>query len=177
MAVPRSPSDQIVPRFAGRRRGGAQSSARCGPCSSVHGDDSRADVDALQSSVRSVSAAPSWASVTGRADQLLSETGRPEKASRGHGQLGLSPTPRQLEVLLARCETGSRKSAARLLGIRTKTVHWHFARLFDRCGCVDEAMAAFRHSDELERLRAAGGRGTIWRVFLPPPTITGTMEK
>jgi DNA-binding CsgD family transcriptional regulator len=107
----------------------------------------------------------------------LGETGRPRRASRGPGQLGLSPTPRQLEVLLARCETGSRKGAAKLLGIRTKTVHWHFARLFDRCGCVDEAMAAFRHRDELERLRAAGGRGTIWRVFLPPPTITGTMEK
>ena len=107
----------------------------------------------------------------------LGETGRPRRASRGPGQLGLSPTPRQLEVLLARCETGSRKGAAKLLGIRTKTVHWHFARLFDRCGCVDEAMAAFRHRDELERLRAAGGRGTIWRVFLSPPTITGTMEK
>jgi DNA-binding NarL/FixJ family response regulator len=105
------------------------------------------------------------------------ETGRPKKASRGAGQLGLSPTPRQLEVLLARCETGSRKGAARLLGIQTKTVHWHFARLFDRCGCVDEAMAAYRHSDELERVRAARGRGTIWRVFLPPPTITGTMER
>ena len=115
--------------------------------------------------------------MTGWADQLLGETGRPRTTSRGPGQLVLSPTPRQLEVLLARCETGSRKSAARLLGIRTKTVHWHFARLFDRCGCVDEAMAAFRHRDELERLRAAGGRGTIWRVFLPPPTITGTMEK
>jgi DNA-binding NarL/FixJ family response regulator len=107
----------------------------------------------------------------------LGETGRPGRASRGPRQLGLSPTPRQLEVLLARCETGSRKGAAKLLGIRTKTVHWHFARLFDRCGCVDEAMAAFRHSDELERVRAAGGRGNIWRVFLPPPTITGTMER
>ena len=105
------------------------------------------------------------------------ETCRPRRASRGPGQLGLSPTHRQLEVLLARCETGSRKGAARLLGIQTKTVHWHFARLFDRCGCVDEAMAAFRHSDELELVRAAAGRGTIWRVVLPPPTITGTMER
>jgi DNA-binding NarL/FixJ family response regulator len=105
------------------------------------------------------------------------ETSRPKNASRGSGQLGLSPTPRQFEVLLARCETGSRKGAARLLGIQTKTVHWHFARLFDRCGCVDEAMAAFRHRDELERLRAAGGRGSIWRRHLRPPTITGTMER
>lgn len=67
----------------------------------------------------------------------------------------MSPTRRQLEVLLARCQTGSRKGAAALLGIRTKTVHWHLARLFDRCGCVDEAMACFMHREELERLRAA----------------------
>lgn len=74
----------------------------------------------------------------------------------GHtAAVGVSPTRRQLEVLLARCQTGSRKGAAALLGIQTKTVHWHLARLFDRCGCVDEAMAGFTHRDELERLRAA----------------------
>jgi DNA-binding NarL/FixJ family response regulator len=67
----------------------------------------------------------------------------------------VSPTHRQLEVLLARCQTASRKGAAALLGIQTKTVHWHLARLFDRCGCVDEAMAGFMHRDEFERLRAA----------------------
>lgn len=69
--------------------------------------------------------------------------------------LGLSPTHRELEVLLARCQTGSRKAAAALLGISTKTVHWHLARLLDRCGCVDDAMAGFEHRDELERLQAA----------------------
>jgi DNA-binding NarL/FixJ family response regulator len=67
----------------------------------------------------------------------------------------VSPTHREFEVLLARCQTGSRKGAAALLGIQTKTVHWHLARLFERCGCVDEAMAAFTHHDELENLRAA----------------------
>lgn len=68
--------------------------------------------------------------------------------------LGASPTHRQLEVRLARCQTGSRKGAAALLGIQTN-VHWHLARLFDRCGCVDEAMAGFTHRDEVKRLRAA----------------------
>lgn len=68
--------------------------------------------------------------------------------------LGASPTHRQLEVLLARCQTGSRKGAAAQLGIRTKTVHWHLARLFDRCGCIDEAQASFTHREELERMCA-----------------------
>ncbi len=73
----------------------------------------------------------------------------------GHAAaVGMSPTRRELEVLLARCQTGSRKGAAALLGIQTRTVHWHLARLFDRCGCVDDAMAGFTHRDELERLRA-----------------------
>jgi DNA-directed RNA polymerase specialized sigma24 family protein len=67
----------------------------------------------------------------------------------------LEPDPPAAQVLLARCQTASRKGAAALLGIQTKTVHWHLARLFDRCGCVDEAMAGFTHRDELERLRAA----------------------
>jgi hypothetical protein len=31
-------------------------------------------------------------------------------------------------------------------------VRWHLARLFERCGCVDEAQAAFRHHDELMTL-------------------------
>ena len=65
----------------------------------------------------------------------------------------LSPTPRQLEVLRARCETGSRKEAAALLGISPETVRWHLARLFERCGCVDDAQAAYRHRDELVSAR------------------------
>jgi DNA-binding CsgD family transcriptional regulator len=59
------------------------------------------------------------------------------------------PTPRQLEVLRARCETGSRKEAAALLGISPETVRWHLTRLFERCGCVDDAQAAYRHHGEL----------------------------
>jgi DNA-binding CsgD family transcriptional regulator len=57
----------------------------------------------------------------------------------------LSPTPRQLEVLRARCDTGSRKEAAAVLGISPETVRWHLARLYERCGCVDDAQAAFQH--------------------------------
>ena len=62
---------------------------------------------------------------------------------------GLTTTQRQLEVLRTRCETGSRKEAAALLGISPETVRWHLARLFERCGCVDEAQAAFRHYDAI----------------------------
>ena len=65
------------------------------------------------------------------------------------------PTLRQLEVLRARCETGSRKEAAALLGISPETVRWHLARLFERCGCVDEAQAAYRHHGEMENHPAA----------------------
>ena len=61
----------------------------------------------------------------------------------------LAPTPRQLEVLRARCGTGSRKAAAAALGISPETVRWHLARLFERCGCVDDAQAAFHHHEEL----------------------------
>ena len=61
----------------------------------------------------------------------------------------LLPTPRQLEVLRARCEAGSRKEAAAALGISPETVRWHLARLFERCGCVDEAQAGWRHHEEL----------------------------
>ena len=67
---------------------------------------------------------------------------------------GLTPTVRQLEVLRARCETGSRKEAAALLGISPETVRWHLARLCERCGCVDEAQAAFRHHAELLEVSA-----------------------
>jgi DNA-binding NarL/FixJ family response regulator len=60
-----------------------------------------------------------------------------------------TPTPRQLEVLRARCEAGSRKEAAAALGISPETVRWHLARLYERCGCVDDAQAAYRHHSEL----------------------------
>jgi hypothetical protein len=72
--------------------------------------------------------------------------------------LGASPTHRlrrQLEDLLARPQTGSRKGVAALLGIQTKTVHSHLARLSDRGGRVDEAMARFTHRDDPRRLRAS----------------------
>ena len=77
------------------------------------------------------------------------------------GAIGMSnvagpptPTLRQLEVLRARCETGSRKEAAAALRISPETVRWHLARLFERCGCVDDAQAAYRHRDELDGLVA-----------------------
>ena len=66
-----------------------------------------------------------------------------------------APTPRQLEVLRARCETGSRKEAAAVLGISPETVRWHLSRLFVRCGCVDDAQAAYRHHDEIINRQAA----------------------
>ena len=66
-----------------------------------------------------------------------------------HSSEGLAPTQRQLEVLRARCETGSRKEAAAPLGISRETVRWHLARLFERCGCMDEAQAAWRHHEEI----------------------------
>ena len=62
------------------------------------------------------------------------------------------PTPREYEVLCARCEAGSRKGAATLLGISVETVRWHLARLFERCGCVDDAQAGWRHREELDTI-------------------------
>ena len=61
----------------------------------------------------------------------------------------LLATPRQLDVLRARCETGSRKAAATALGISSETVRWHLTRLFARWGCLDEAQACYRHYDKL----------------------------
>jgi DNA-binding NarL/FixJ family response regulator len=67
----------------------------------------------------------------------------------------LAPTPRQLEVLRARCEAGSRKEAGAVLGISAETVRWHLARLYESCGCVDDAQAAYRHYEALSRTEAA----------------------
>ena len=39
--------------------------------------------------------------------------------------------------------------AAALLGISPETVRWHLARLFERCGFVDEAQAGWRHYEEI----------------------------
>ena len=75
----------------------------------------------------------------------------------------LAPTPRQLEVLRARCETGSRKEAASLLGISPETVRWHLARLFERCGCVDEAQAGYWHHEVI----AAAHKATAGRSRSP----------
>ena len=62
---------------------------------------------------------------------------------------GLTATQRQLEVLRARCETGSRKEAVAILAISPETVRWHLAGLFERCGCVDEAQAGYRHREKI----------------------------
>ena len=58
-------------------------------------------------------------------------------------------TERQREVLRARCESGSRKGAAHLLGISAETVRWHLDQAFARCGCRDDAEACFRHHGEI----------------------------
>ena len=63
-------------------------------------------------------------------------------------------TPRQVEVLRARCDTGSRKAAARKLGLRPDTVRWHLERIFERCGCTDDAQACFVHHAEIEAVPA-----------------------
>ena len=41
-----------------------------------------------------------------------------------------------------------------MLGISPETVRWHLARLYERCGCVDDAQAAFRHRDEIATIAA-----------------------
>ena len=63
-----------------------------------------------------------------------------------------TPTEQQLRVLKARCEEGGRKQAAHRLGLHVRTVAWHLAQMFERCGCTDDAQACLRHHDELERL-------------------------
>lgn len=63
-----------------------------------------------------------------------------------------SPSTRQIEVLRARCQTGSRKGAALQLGISESTVRFHLERMFLRCGCVDEAQACFVHARDIASL-------------------------
>ena len=58
---------------------------------------------------------------------------------------------RQLDVLRARCDAGSRKEAARQLGMTVDGVRWWLKQAFDACGCRDEAEACFRHHEELAR--------------------------
>ena len=63
-------------------------------------------------------------------------------------------SPRQREVLRARCETGSRKAAAHRLGVSVRAVAWNLAQAFATCGCRDEAEACFRHHEELLTVRS-----------------------
>ena len=89
-----------------------------------------------------------------------------------------APSPRQLEVLRARCETGSRKEADACLGISPETMRWHLARLFERCRYLDEAQAGWRHREELTahadaarvlRPRRVPGAGRAGRGQAPRP--------
>ena len=44
---------------------------------------------------------------------------------------------------------------AALLRISLETVRWHVARLFERCGCIEEALADYRHQHAGDKFRAA----------------------
>lgn len=57
----------------------------------------------------------------------------------------MNPTPRQLAVLQARCETGNAKEAAHRLGITPATVRAHLRDLRERCGCNSVEQACYRH--------------------------------
>lgn len=65
------------------------------------------------------------------------------------------PTARQLAVLRARCETGSRKGAAESLGIHIFTVGRILREMQQRCRCVDDAQACWEHRVELEAMETA----------------------
>lgn len=60
-------------------------------------------------------------------------------------------TPRQREVLRARCETAGRGEASVVLGIS----EWNVGRVLRsiRC-CVDDAQACWEHRSELEAMKA-----------------------
>lgn len=51
------------------------------------------------------------------------------------------PTPRELEVLLARARTGSGKATAYELGITEATVKTHLATIRHRLGAIDTVQA------------------------------------
>jgi DNA-binding NarL/FixJ family response regulator len=61
-------------------------------------------------------------------------------------------TDRQLEVLHARCVSGSRKAAAYQLGLDLSTIHFHLQRLLERSGLTDDAQACWVYRRDLERL-------------------------
>lgn len=58
-------------------------------------------------------------------------------------------TRRNLQVLLARCATGSRKDAAAALGISIHTVHSHLNRLQVGTGLYDDGQLCFAFADDL----------------------------
>jgi hypothetical protein len=57
------------------------------------------------------------------------------------------PTPRQLEVLAARCATGSRKDAAAALGISLGVVEHHLALLKVGSHAADDAQLCWVYRD------------------------------
>ena len=95
----------------------------------------------------------------GRGAQLVPLTlpvdraGRAAEMTRAHPPL----SRRQAEVLLARCQTGSRKEAAERLGVTVSGVRFHLDRAYARCGCLDDAAACYQHAAELNaaELKAA----------------------
>jgi len=60
---------------------------------------------------------------------------------------------RQREVLRARCAEGSRKAAAKSLGMSVWRIGWVLRSL--PCGCEDDAQACWEHRLELETVRSA----------------------
>ena len=65
----------------------------------------------------------------------------------GHPDL----TERQREVVREVARHGSRKEAARDLGVTEHAVHRCMGRMRERCGCTSEAQAMLMHADEVMR--------------------------
>lgn len=64
------------------------------------------------------------------------------------------PTRRQIEVLAARAAGGSRKDAARILGVGDSTVRYHLGRLLLGLHAHDDAQAIYMMRREIAALIA-----------------------
>jgi DNA-binding CsgD family transcriptional regulator len=71
---------------------------------------------------------------------------------RGSPQRGLSPTPRQLEVLYAVVTEHGNAQAARKLGITVQTVKNHLTGLYARGGYHNQLDAVWQLRHDLERM-------------------------
>jgi len=72
----------------------------------------------------------------------------PDRLESPGSQAALSDAP-TARGLAGPLRDGVSEESAVLLGISPETVRWHLGRLFERCGCSDEAQAAYRHHAEI----------------------------